>query len=190
MASLPVLSVWPTIITFMLPSRPEANLSSTGCSAGRRAERPTSKLMSLGTLTCRRLSAVRVTSTRALGGGFHLLALVFHALGPDVARHGAHGATDEGAGARLPPVAELITAPPIAPIAAPVAVPFARAHFRAATEGQRHGKRQSGAPQQALGTGQILGHRVHVSSPFQRRLDRQESPRSEPWCQAAGMSRQ
>ena len=63
MASLPVLSVWPTMVTCVTGfccSVP-ANWFSTPASAGLMAERPTAKPASAGTSSFRRLSAVWLT---------------------------------------------------------------------------------------------------------------------------------
>jgi hypothetical protein len=62
-ASLPVLSVWPTMaiaVTGLALSVP-ANWLSTPCSVGLTVERPVAKPASAGTSSFRRLSAVCVT---------------------------------------------------------------------------------------------------------------------------------
>ena len=63
MASLPVLSVWPTMRTSVLGllRSPAANWSSTGAKLGWMSERPTANEMSLGMLSMSWLSAVCVT---------------------------------------------------------------------------------------------------------------------------------
>jgi len=59
-ASLPVLSVWPTMRTseYGLLRRPIANWSSTGAKLGWMSERPTANEMSLGMFSISWLSAV------------------------------------------------------------------------------------------------------------------------------------
>ena len=127
MASLPVLSVWPTMTTWVVASRPWANWSSTGRRPGLRSARPVSNDRSLGTLTLSWLSAVRETSMPvpavACSMARRLSSMRLDHRLPAIAPTAAPATAPVPA---LPPVALPMSAPATAPMAAPWAVPFSR----------------------------------------------------------------
>ena len=122
-ASLPVLSVWPTMRTRMFGSSP-ARTGRAPAHLGLDRRRPTSKGASLGTLTFSSFCAVRRRRCRCLGGLLHGGALV-HALDHRLPATAPTAPPTTAPVLALPPVAEL-SLPTTAPMAAPVAVPFWR----------------------------------------------------------------
>jgi hypothetical protein len=126
-ASLPVLSVWPTMVTRTLGSRLRPISSSTGRICGLMSARPVSKDTSLGTFSLSRLSSVRATSTPvpwlARASASRLSSMRLDQRLPATAPTAPPMTAPRPA---LPPVMEPMMAPATAPAPAPLAVPCSR----------------------------------------------------------------